>query len=261
MMLTTTRGGFELHTWGSGRLVLALHPLALSGRVWEPVAGNLSGCEVVGLDARGHGSSAWDGEPFTVEDMARDAAAVIETLDRGPASVIGMSMGGCTAIALATGYPHLVDRLVLADTTSWYGEDRLEKWEQRAAIASTKPRKEQVAFQLDRWFSEAFRQQRPEVVDHVVDIFVATDSSVHAAACRALGAFDAREGLRDISTDTLVLVGDEDYATPVEMAGLLAERIPGAQLEVLPATRHLSLVENQAAWSRIQRHLDDRHAE
>jgi len=237
-------------------MVLLLHPLALAGTFWSPLAEYFGRtARVLALDARGHGGSAWDGEPITVEMMADDAAAVIEAAGGKHVGVVGMSMGGCTAMVLAARRPDLVDRLVLADTTSSYGPGRVETWNERARNAQEKPRPQQAGFQLDRWFTERFRAEHPEQAQRVVDIFLATDSAVHAAACRALGAFDGTSELVNIKAETLLLVGEQDYATPVAMAEVTAARIPGARLEVLRNARHLSLLERQDVWSALAAHL------
>jgi 3-oxoadipate enol-lactonase len=244
-----------------GRLIVTpvvlLHPLALSGAVWDPFIGGLAErFKVLTPDSRGHGTSAWDGHEFTVTDLAADAAALIESLDAGPAHVIGLSMGGCTAILLAADRPDLVDRLVLANTTASYGPHRIRSWAGRAHTAELTPRAQQLPFQRERWFSPAFQRSRPHEVDRVSRIFAATDSRAHAATCRALGRFEAANRLADVRAPTLVLVGADDFATPPEMAAHLAAGIDGARLRVLEATRHLSLIERPDVWPDLTAFLD-----
>lgn len=250
MIVDTPQGRFGVHvTGGAGTPVLMLHPLALSGAVWDPVARHLGARHrVFAPDARGHGASSWDGEDFTVGDLAADTASLIEGLGLAPAHVVGLSMGGSTAITLAASRPELVGRLVLADTTACYGPGRTEKWAERARTAADVPREKQLAFQVERWFAERFRAERPDEVERVSEIFTATDSLAHAAACRALGGLDATPVLSRITAPTLVLAGEEDYATPPEMAETIAAGIAGAELRILPATRHLSLIERPGLW-------------
>jgi len=52
-----------------------------------------------------------------------------------------------------------------------------------------------------------------------------------------------------------VLVGEEDYATPVAMAEAIAGRVPGARLQVLKNARHLSLLEREDVWPELAAHL------
>jgi len=259
MRIETPRGGFEVAVTGGGRRPLvALHALALSGRLWDPMAAALAETRtVLAPDARGHGGSDWDRGPFTIADLADDVAALIEARADGPVDVIGLSMGGSTAILLAQRRPDLVARLVLADTTACYGPDRVAQWTERAEKAIGVPREKQVAFQVDRWFSPAYAQAHAGEVRRVSDIFVATDSTAHAAACDAFAGLDAAAGLGGIKAATLVLVGRDDYATPPAMAEVLAAGIPDAQLEVLEDTRHLSLIERPDLWERVATHLDN----
>jgi 3-oxoadipate enol-lactonase len=256
----TDRGSFEVHRAGdAGPVVLLMHPLALSGRFWDPIVEVLARtAQVFAWDARGHGGSDWDGRPFSIEDMADDAAAVLREVAGGaPARVGGMSMGGCTAVALAERHPRLVDRLLLADTTACYGPDREANWAERARDVQEKPRRELIGFQVARWFSDGFRDRQPDEVQRLIDIFLATDSSAHAAASVAMGGFDGTAELGAITADTLVVVGEEDYATPPAMAQVLADGIPSTRLEVLDGARHMSLLERPDFWPTLADHLGD----
>jgi 3-oxoadipate enol-lactonase len=254
MIVWTTQGKLNVHRAGqAGQPVVLLHPLALSGAVFDPLAAQLAaaGHTVLATDTRGHGESGWDGAPFTIEDLADDTAAMVDTLGVGPVDVIGLSMGGSTALVFAANHPGLVRRLIVADASANYGPDRVQVWSDRADRATTFAREEQLSFQWDRWFSSAFRATNPREVDRVSRIFLATDSAAHAAACHALGGLDATGLLPDIAADTLVLVGDEDYATPPAMSEEIAKHVPSARLEILGGTRHLSLVERPDVWPLI----------
>lgn len=234
--------------------VLLLHSLAMSGAQWQPLAERLD-AEVVAMDVRGHGKSGWDGSAFTVEDLAADAAELVDGLGDGPVAVAGMSMGGCVALALAGTRPELVSRLVLADTTADYGPGKADAWAERARNAIGKPRDKQLEFQLDRWFSPAFLEREPAEVRRLADIFLATDSGAHAQACLALGAFEGSALLGSITADTLVVVGEHDYATPPAMATALADGIPNATLRVFDDARHFSLFEAAGALDLVAAHL------
>jgi 3-oxoadipate enol-lactonase len=230
---------------GAGRPVVLLHPLALSGEVWGEFARRLAGSfDVIAPDARGHGDSGWDGGPFGIDDLADDVAALLDALGLAAAHVIGMSMGGSTAVSFAGRYPERASALFLADTTAWYGEQAAQTWEKRAQGVVAQPRERQVPFQVDRWFTEGFRRRDPVEVNRIVGIFLRTSSLAHAQACRALGAMDSRELLPKVTARTLVVTGAEDYATPPDMGKAIADGVPDGHARVLDALRHMSLVED-----------------
>jgi 3-oxoadipate enol-lactonase len=257
-LVQVRQGRMAVWTWGSGEPLVLLHPLAMSGELWGPLAEQLAGeFQVFAPDLRGHGGTSWDRDGFSERDMAADLVQALDTLSMGPVHLLGMSMGGSVAMTFAGLYPDRVRSLTLADTTAWYGETAVSDWAERAEKAVSVPRTKQLTFQVDRWFTETFRTEHPTEVDRVSRIFVATDSEAHAAACRMMGSLDARDLLASIPARTLVLVGAEDYATPPDMAKQLAESIPDAKLLVLPALRHMSLIEQPSLAGLIRAHLNN----
>jgi 3-oxoadipate enol-lactonase len=253
-LVGTANGTIAVRRQGSGDPVVLLHPLALSGDLWGPLAAALSDeFDVLSLDLRGHGSSGWDSRPFSIEDMALDVAEVLDALDLGAVGMLGMSMGGSVAVTFAGLFPERVRSLVLADTTAWYGDNAVTAWAERAQRAADVPRTEQLPFQVDRWFSPAFLESDPDEVERVTQIFLRTDSKAHAAASIAMGRLDSRRLLPSVRATTLVVVGQDDYATPPAMARELAEGIPGAALLPLPDLRHLSLIERPELADVVRR--------
>jgi 3-oxoadipate enol-lactonase len=178
--------------------------------------------------------------------MADGVAAWMTSIGTGPVTLIGMSLGGSVAQALTIRHPDLVGRLGLVDTTAWYGPGAPAAWAARASQAREKGLDSLAGFQLDRWFTDEFRQRRPEQGEALLDIFRRNRLDNYVASCTALGAMDLRDGLGKIAVPTAVVVGELDAATPPSHARALADAISGAQLTVLPACKHLSAVERPA---------------
>jgi 3-oxoadipate enol-lactonase len=241
---------------GGGRPIVLLHPLALASQVWELAVGELANeRSAIAVDLRGHGESDWDGRPFAIADLAEDVIRLLQALNTPQCDVIGMSMGGCVAMTIAAARPNMVNRLVLCDTTAWYGPEAPATWEKRALDAEQKPRHELLPFQVKRWFNEGFAERQPTVVQQVVDIFLRTPGRLHAQACRSLGAFDGRPLLGSIEAKTLVVTGEEDYATPPSMGRSLAEAVPGAVFSLWPGVRHFAVIESGELRRFIVKHL------
>src|SRR4029453_9761499 len=95
-----------------------------------------------------------------------------------------------------------------------------------------------------RWFSDGFRANHPEAMKRTIDIFVANDIDCYAASCDLLGAADTRTALPTFKMPVAIVVGEEDYATPVAMARQLHEAIPQSTLTIIPRARHLTPIEH-----------------
>jgi len=111
--------------WGDAppRYVL-LHGGAQNAHTWDTVALALD-TPLLAVDLPGHGHSDHRGDgPFSPRENARDVAVVVRELAPDARMVVGMSLGGLTAIALASHAPELVHRLVLVDVTPGVDRDK-----------------------------------------------------------------------------------------------------------------------------------------
>jgi len=232
---------------GAPRLVL-IHSLALDRSVWDGVVEQLeTAADVLTYDCRGHGQSDRRSRTFTAELFAKDLGELLDRVGWQNATIAGCSMGGCVALAFAGLYPARADALGLIDTTAWYGPDAAVKFKERADAARAKGMAALFDFQATRWFSDEFRASHPDVLQRALAVFVATDVDCYASACALLGDVDVRAHLRTFRMPVAIVVGEEDYATPIEMARHLHEAIPQSTLTILPRARHLTPIEHPDA--------------
>lgn len=252
---------YTLHvtpTAGAPRLVL-VHSLALNRSVWDATAQQLSSeAEILTYDCRGHGQSDRRAGPFTADLFAHDLAELLDHVGWRNATLAGCSLGGCVVLAFAGLYPARVDALGLVDTTAWYGQDAAQNFKKRADAARVKGMAALFDFQSTRWFSDDFRARHPEVLQQTLSVFVATDLDCYAAACALLGTVDVRAHLPAFRMPVAIVVGEEDYATPVEMARRLHDAIPQSTLTVLQHGRHLTPIEHPDAIASELRILMER---
>jgi 3-oxoadipate enol-lactonase len=228
-----------------GRQRIALiHSLALDRSIWDGVVPLLiSHADVLTFDCRGHGQSTRVKMKYTPELFAGDLASLLDHVKWSRVTVAGCSMGGCIAQAFAGVYPGRVEALAVIDSTAWYGPTAPKDWRERAAIAATKGFAALSAFQATRWVSDAFREAHPEVIHAHMDVFLANDVDCYAATCEMLGDADLRHYQAAMRMPVSVIVGEEDYATPVAMSEQIKQAVPHATLAVLPNVRHITPVE------------------
>jgi 3-oxoadipate enol-lactonase len=193
---------------GKGHEVLALHDLGQSGDVVLDALKPLSreGFRITAPDLRGHGESPSPESPWSIDDFASDVARVIAS-DVGQTLVVGVGLGGATALALALGHPNLVTGLV---------------------VAGVGPRSEDADGQ-EKWIRAA-RGVRERLGDSGEGI---------ALAAEAMGTRpDWRGALPQIETPAVVLAGADDHVVPVDAQRELSAWIRGSRFAQLPDTGH-----------------------
>ncbi len=176
---------------GAPRVVLlhgwALDSLAAWHRVIPRLAGSL---RVVAVDLRGHGKTDRVRERFTVEDLADDVAAVLAVLGPGRCTVVGYSLGGLVAQALARRHPAQVERLVLAATATHLVR------RPRAAAAGLMLQRALARIGIDAvpWAMHRYLVRcgavPPEHGAWLWDVLMARDPELHHQAGFALARFD-----------------------------------------------------------------------
>lgn len=238
---------------GEGPALLLLAGRGDPRRYWDAeVAAFAPRCRVVTIDNRDAGESDPEAAPFTLADLADDAAALLRALDVSRAHVLGHSMGGMTALHLALRYPALVDRLVLVSTTAG-------GWSPRVLEALKQPPDPWIADPVAR----ALAAQRQMIAPALL---AECDSDLHALAALARGnrltpdgylrqnaaiaAHDLHDDLARIAAPTLVIHGDLDPLIPIARGRELAAGIPGARSLFLPDTGHRPQLERPAAFRR-----------
>jgi 3-oxoadipate enol-lactonase len=237
---------------GEGPWVVLNHSLGLDRTMWfqqTPVLAE--GYSVLTWDARGHGESATTPGPYDFDLMAQDLVGLMDALSIDRAAVVGLSMGGATAMNVAATHPDRVSTLVLCDTSAWYGPDAEKNWRERAEGVIDDGIESIRVVQAGRWFTDSFRKREPEIMDRILDLLMAANLQGYVATMEGLGQLDLRPKLKEIECPTLVVVGREDPSTPPTMAEEIHRSIQGSRLVVLDDARHLAPVEKPDEFNRL----------
>lgn len=239
---------------GTGAPVLLIHAFPLDRHMWaaQVAALTAAGYRVIAPDVRGFGASEAPPGPYPLDELAADLLALLDHLGLERVVVAGLSMGGYIAFRLLARAPHRARALVLADTRAGVDSPAAAATRhERAALAEREGVAPVAAAMLPGMFARgAVAEADPALVEHVRSLMLAAPAAGVAGALRGMaGRPDATPDLASIASPTLVICGAEDVLTPPEEARLMAERIPGARLALIPAAGHLSNLEQPAAFN------------
>lgn len=217
--------------------------------------------DVLSYDQRGLGQSEKpSGHPFSMEDYAADAAAMIGEAGWESAHVIGVSFGGMVAQELAIRFPGRVKKLVLA-CTSPGGEGGASYPFHTIAHLSPEEHARHMIPIADMRHDAAWAEANPEQYEKLVELAAAdpyAEEPGHeegaAAQLAARATHDAWDRLERIAAPTLICGGKYDGIALPETQNKLKSRIPGAQLQMFEGG-HLFLLQDRAAFPAIMKFL------
>ena len=233
----------------NGPALVFTNALGTDLRVWDAVLPLLpGGLRLVRYDKRGHGLSDDVPGPWRIEDMADDLAGLLDNLGIRGAALVGLSVGGLIAQALAVRRPDLVRALVLSGTAPKIGTAEL--WNERIRAVETDGIAAIADAILERWFTQGFRAGNPQLTLWR-NMLIRTPVAGYAAACGAIRDADLTESTRRLRLPTLALVGDADGSTPPDLVRATAALIPGARFEIIADAGHIPGVERPAEVARL----------
>jgi 3-oxoadipate enol-lactonase len=241
----------EMVRAGDGPPVVLLHPLGVDRTVWRQVEMAIPGFRFLTYDLPGHGATPAPGERCTVEDLSDQLADLLRTADVGPAHVVGVSLGGLVAQALAAREPALVDHLVVVDAVAVYPSAMRDMWRERAALVREQGIEPVVVPTLELWFTAGALERDEDVVRTVRRLLRDTNPEGYARACEVLESADTTDLLERITAPTMVVCGEDDAPAFTAAAPLLAESVAGARLEWLTGVRHAGAFEHPSAFAAL----------
>ena len=208
---------------------------------------------IISFDNRGAGRSDKPTEPFTLEQMAEDAIAVLDAAGIETAHVVGASMGGVISQIVAVKHPHRVRSLTLVCTAC-----RNHPWRQELLQSWAKTAEEKGMIEVGK--EAAQWVMSPRSFRRLVPAFtwmgpLAALRPRHSFVSQIHAILNTREDLVDelstITAPTMVIVGNQDILTPRGDSEEIAERIPNAELVVISGAAHGLMMEHSSTFNKI----------
>ena len=243
---------------GTGLPLVFLHAFPLNRTMWASQIAVLShDFRTIAIDFRGHGESDAPLWNFSLEQYADDVCALLDHLGLPQAVLVGLSMGGYVSLAFSMKYADRLKALVLADTRAQADTEEGRTGRFHLAQTALKEGSRAVAdTMLPKLLGATSREAKPELVDYVKDTILTTPVSGIITDLMAMADRpDSVRHLSVLSCPTLIVVGQEDNTTPLSDAQLMADRISGARLAIIPSAGHLSNLEQPQVFNDLIRNF------
>ncbi|WP_297781519.1 alpha/beta fold hydrolase [uncultured Roseovarius sp.] len=234
-------------------VVVLIHGLGLSrNSTWGVIAPLLAKrFRVLSYDLPGHGQSAPHAGPLTLSTLSLQLLTLMDRLALPRTALVGFSLGGMINRRVALDHPIRVSALAILNSPHERAPDLQARVEAQARDAASGGPAATIDAALERWFTPELHDHAPDLVDSIRQTVLATDP-VSYAAHRLVLAEGVTELIRPqppLTLPSLVMTCENDSGSTPIMAGAIAAEITNSQCLILPALRHLGLIEAPQAFA------------
>lgn len=215
--------------------VVLIGSIGSTHRMWDKVVPLLAEeLRVITMDARGHGQSATPSGPYSTRDLAQDVVDLLDHLELESAHLVGLSIGGQTALQVAFDHPQRVRRIVVSNTGASIGTP--QGWADRAAVVAADGLDSIAEAIVANWLTPTYAAAQPAEVAELIEMLLSNDPVGYAASCHALAGFDAHSWLGQITAPLLAIGATGDGPTPPAVTRQIADGVPNGQFVEIPGT-------------------------
>lgn len=260
--------GLQLHCNVSGRAgapwLVFSNSLMTDLTLWDAQARAFSDrYQILRYDQRGHGRSDVPSRPSTFDELTDDLEALLEWFQIDRAVVIGVSMGGVTALRLAQRQSPRLGGVVACDCQWFSPVTSIAVWDERIRAARHAGMQAMVDPTVNRWFRPAFVSRNGPALNAVRQMIASTPVDGFVACAHALQSFDIRPEFTRNVVPTRFVVGDGDGVLPTVMRDM-HRALPGSGFVQIAEAGHLPNVEQAAtvngALEEFFNQIQERHA-
>ncbi|MGH8733328.1 MAG: alpha/beta fold hydrolase, partial [Burkholderiales bacterium] len=241
---------------GAGtRWVTFITGIANDLTMWD---GQLPGVErdfrILRYDLRGHGGSETTAGDYSIDMLLQDLRTLLDSLKIQKTHLVGLGLGGAIAQAFAIAHPDRVERLMPCCCRARMVPDFAAMWHRLRATVRENGLESIVEPTVQRWFSEDFKAEHPEVLEKIRKMICGTTREGYLGVTAAFLGLDVEDRLHEIKSPTLYVSGANDHlgGPPALMQGL-SEKVRGARHVSVPGAAHIANIQNPQGFNQVLR--------
>jgi pimeloyl-ACP methyl ester carboxylesterase len=234
-------------------VIVLIHGHPFDSSMWDYQVEALKDFRLIIPDLKGYGKTDYRFEKIYIEEQALDLAILLDALQIDKVNLIGLSMGGQIAVEFCRLFPARASSLILCDGNPGAEDaisytNRLKLAERIDAIGMTEYTKQEI----HKYLSLSTIENNPAVYKHLYRMMTNTPKEGVIASHK--GRAERRDNygyLRQIPCRVLVVVGEDDFFTPVEEMREIAALIPDSEFEIISNSGHMPNMEQPESFNSI----------
>ena len=229
---------------GNGPPIFLVHGIGARRVTWSGLVSDLRPhFTCISYDLRGHGESPGVGKSFGLDELVADLEALRARLNIPQASILGHSLGGMIGPAYARRYPNRVDKLGLFSTAAFRTAEDSAKVRGVVSAMEETSVPAQLDMLVNRWFTDQFQAENPDVVALRKRQVLETDPAVFLNVFHIYAETEMSPWLHEVTAPSLVLTGEMDGGCNPRLNQQIAGALPHSTLVILKGMKHQILME------------------
>lgn len=234
--------------------VVLINGLATDLRMWEKqIPLLIEQYRVLRYDVRGHGSSEASPGPYSFDLLVSDLIGLMDSLGLEQAQVVGLSLGGMTALGAALTHPGRISRVVCCDARADAPESYVASWIAKIATVRQNGMTAIVDETIARWFTEAGVRAavNQSVLGLAREMILTTNVEGYCGCAAALTELNYLPLLHTLSVPAHFIVGSNDTAAPPSIMAAMASAAPSSYLDLIEGAAHMPNLEQPGTFNAV----------
>ena len=221
--------------------IVFIHGVGLTHEIWQPQLEYFKNYTTLSYDILGHGKTPLNITNISFDDFSKQLLRLINELKFDKIHLIGFSIGSLIARNFAIKHGNLLQSLTLLGSIYKRSAEQQKIVDDRFSLAKKNLKLSKKA--LKRWFTDKYLEENPNTYEKIISILEKNNMENFLKIYELFVLHKNNENFKDIKVNTLVMTGENDIGSTVDMSKKLSEAINNSQLKVIKGGKHLCGIE------------------
>jgi pimeloyl-ACP methyl ester carboxylesterase len=221
--------------------IVFIHGVGLTYEIWQPQLDFFTNYSTLAYDILGHGKSSLKKQNISFDDFSDQLIKLIDELNFQKIHLVGFSIGSLIARNFATKFNDRLQSLVLLGSIYKRTEQQQKIVNERFNQAKKELKLSKLA--LKRWFTDKYLENNPDTYDKISSILSSNNMSNFIKVYELFVNHKNDEDFEKITVNTLIMTGENDIGSTIEMSQELNKIIKNSQLKIIKNGKHLCGIE------------------